>query len=143
MSACKGKKLIKKKRKFKGQNKRNKCLEILSLKEKKFMFHQEYTTSDWNNSKSESILAESHFKACSYANVKLSAHEALQFQVGPTEGIDAADNLWMARFILYRVAEDYGIVIRFDPKLTAVVETNEPLQNFKFKYRSSFVIYLF
>ena len=97
------------------------------------MFHQEYTASDSQDSKLEAILAESHFKACSYANVKLSVHEALQFQVGPTKGIDAADNLWMARFILYRVAEDYGIVIRFDPKLTAIAATIEPLQNFKFK----------
>ncbi len=27
-----------------------------------------------------------------------------------------ADQLWMARFLLHRVAEDYGIVVSLDPK---------------------------
>lgn len=26
------------------------------------------------------------------------------------------DHLWMARFILHRVAEDFGVVITLDPK---------------------------
>jgi len=42
-----------------------------------------------------------------------------EFQVGPLTGIDAADHLWMARFILHRVAEDFGVVITFDPKPVA------------------------
>jgi glutamine synthetase len=39
-----------------------------------------------------------------------------EFQVGPLEGINAGDHLWMARFILHRVAEEFGIVVTFDPK---------------------------
>ena len=39
-----------------------------------------------------------------------------EFQVGPLEGIDAGDHLWMARFILHRVAEEFGVVVTFDPK---------------------------
>ena len=39
-----------------------------------------------------------------------------EFQVGPCEGITMGDHLWMARFILHRVAEDFGIVVSFDPK---------------------------
>ena len=39
-----------------------------------------------------------------------------EFQVGPCEGIDMGDHLWMARFILQRVAEDFGVVVTFDPK---------------------------
>ncbi len=36
--------------------------------------------------------------------------------MGPCEGIAMGDQLWMARFMLHRVAEDFGIVVSFDPK---------------------------
>ena len=39
-----------------------------------------------------------------------------EFQVGPCEGIQMGDHLWMARFLLHRVAEDFGVVVTFDPK---------------------------
>ena len=39
-----------------------------------------------------------------------------EFQVGPTEGIHMGDDLWMARYILHRVAEDFGVVVSLDPK---------------------------
>lgn len=39
-----------------------------------------------------------------------------EFQVGPCEGIEMGDHLWVARFILHRVCEDFGIVASFDPK---------------------------
>merc|ERR1712168_763092 len=32
------------------------------------------------------------------------------------EGIDMGDHLWMARFILERVAEDFNVIVSFDPK---------------------------
>jgi len=41
----------------------------------------------------------------------------LEFQVGPTEGIQAADDLWMARYILYRISEDFDVSVTLDPKL--------------------------
>lgn len=41
--------------------------------------------------------------------------ELLQ-QVGPCEGIEIGDHLWMARFMLQRIAEDYGVSVSFDPK---------------------------
>jgi glutamine synthetase len=37
--------------------------------------------------------------------------------VGPCEGIEIGDHLWVARYILKRVAEDYNISISFEPKL--------------------------
>jgi len=37
-------------------------------------------------------------------------------QVGPCEGVDMGDQLWVARFILHRVAEDFGLVVTLDPK---------------------------
>lgn len=39
-----------------------------------------------------------------------------EYQVGPCEGIDMGDHLWMSRFLLHRVAEDFGIKVTFDPK---------------------------
>lgn len=39
-----------------------------------------------------------------------------EFQVGPCEGIEMGDHLWMARYLLERVAEDFGIRVSLDPK---------------------------
>jgi glutamine synthetase len=67
-------------------------------------------------------VVEAHYRACLYAGVKICGTNAevmpgqWEFQVGPLEGINAGDHLWMARFILHRVAEEFGIVVTFDPK---------------------------
>ena len=42
-----------------------------------------------------------------------------EFQIGPCEGIDIGDHLWMARFILARVAEDFRAGISFECKPVA------------------------
>ena len=39
-----------------------------------------------------------------------------EFQVGPCEGIEMGDHLWVARYLLHRVAEDFGVVVTLDPK---------------------------
>ena len=36
--------------------------------------------------------------------------------MGPCEGIEMGDHLWVARFLLHRVCEDFGVVATFDPK---------------------------
>ncbi|GBP88433.1 Glutamine synthetase 2 cytoplasmic [Eumeta japonica] len=36
--------------------------------------------------------------------------------VGPRPGIKAADDLWMARYILGRLSEEYGVVVSYDPQ---------------------------
>jgi glutamine synthetase len=41
----------------------------------------------------------------------------LEFQVGPCKGIDIGDHLWMARYLLGRVAEDFKISVSYDPKM--------------------------
>ena len=35
------------------------------------------------------------------------------------------DDLWMARFLLHRVAEDFGVVITMDPKPMQVNEQEQ------------------
>merc|ERR1712042_20564 len=67
-------------------------------------------------------IVEAHYRACLYAGIKIAGTNAevmpsqWEFQVGPCEGISMGDHLWMARFILHRVAEDFGVVVSFDPK---------------------------
>jgi glutamine synthetase len=67
-------------------------------------------------------VVEAHYRACLYAGVKIAGTNAevmpaqWEFQVGPCEGIEMGDHLWVARYILHRVAEDFGVVASLDPK---------------------------
>ncbi|XP_055371233.1 glutamine synthetase 1, mitochondrial-like [Condylostylus longicornis] len=67
-------------------------------------------------------LMESHIMACLYAGIDLHGTNAevmpsqLEYQTGPTFGIKAADDLWVSRYILQRITEDFGLTVTFDPK---------------------------
>ena len=67
-------------------------------------------------------LVEEHLDACVYAGIKISGINAevapgqWEFQVGPIEGILAGDHLWLARYILLRIAEKHNMKISFHPK---------------------------
>eukprot|EP00092_Neocalanus_flemingeri_P026114 GFUD01028301.1.p1 GENE.GFUD01028301.1~~GFUD01028301.1.p1 ORF type:complete len:391 (-),score=76.51 GFUD01028301.1:109-1197(-) len=67
-------------------------------------------------------IVEAHYRCCLYAGIKISGTNAevmpaqWEFQVGPTEGIDMGDDLWVARYLMERVAEDFGVVVSLDPK---------------------------
>eukprot|EP00116_Pleurobrachia_bachei_P019442 sb/3479704/ len=72
-------------------------------------------------------VVEAHYRACMYAGVKIAGSNAevmpsqWEYQVGPCEGIDMGDHLWVSRWgfpggILCRVAEEFGVVVSFDPK---------------------------
>jgi len=67
-------------------------------------------------------IVEAHYKACLYAGIRLTGINAevmpsqWEFQIGPCEGIDAADQLWLSRYILNRVAEEFGATISLEPK---------------------------
>jgi glutamine synthetase len=39
-----------------------------------------------------------------------------EFQVGPCVGIEMGDHLWMARFLLHRIAEEFGAKVSVHPK---------------------------
>lgn len=43
-------------------------------------------------------------------------HNSPEYQVGPSLGMKAADDLWISRYILWRIAEEFGVVVTFDPK---------------------------
>ena len=39
-----------------------------------------------------------------------------EFQVGPLGPLEVSDQLWVARWLLYRTAEDFGVSATLDPK---------------------------
>lgn len=67
-------------------------------------------------------IVEAHYRACLYAGVEIAGENAevmpsqWEFQIGICKGIQMGDDLWMARFLLHRVAEDFGVVVSLDPK---------------------------
>jgi glutamine synthetase len=67
-------------------------------------------------------VVEAHLEACLDAGLGISGINAevmpgqWEFQVGPLSPLDVSDQLWVARWLLYRVAEDFGISATLDPK---------------------------
>lgn len=42
-----------------------------------------------------------------------------EYQVGPCTGVEQGDHLYLSRYLLHRVAEEFGVSVSFDPKLFA------------------------
>ncbi|BAT81272.1 hypothetical protein VIGAN_03095700 [Vigna angularis var. angularis] len=67
-------------------------------------------------------IVNSHFKACLYAGINITGINGevmpgqWEFQIGPSAGISACDDLWVARYILERITEIAGVVLSFDPQ---------------------------
>jgi len=67
-------------------------------------------------------IVEAHYRTCMYSGVTIAGTNAevmpaqWEFQIGVCTGIQMGDDLWMSRFLLHRVAEDFGIVVTLDPK---------------------------
>lgn len=67
-------------------------------------------------------VSEAHYRACLHAGLKISGCNAevmpgqWEYLIGPCVGVQAADHVWMSRYIMQRVCEDFGICISFDPK---------------------------
>lgn len=75
-------------------------------------------------------IVEAHYRACLYAGVKICGINAevmpsqWEYQVGPCLGIEIGDHMWMSRFIMQRLSEDFGIVVTFDPKPMMIGDWN-------------------
>ena len=67
-------------------------------------------------------IVEDHMDACLEAGLTFSGINAevmpgqWEFQIGPVGAPDAGDELWIARWLLYRIAEDYGVSATLDAK---------------------------
>ena len=67
-------------------------------------------------------IVEAHTDGCLAAGLSISGTNGevmpgqWEFQIGPAGTVEAADHLWMARWLLYRIAEDFGVNATLDPK---------------------------
>ena len=67
-------------------------------------------------------IVEEHLEACLNAGLSFGGTNPevmpaqWEFQVGPLPPLEVADQTWMARWILYRVTEKYGISATLHPK---------------------------
>lgn len=67
-------------------------------------------------------VADCHARACLYAGLDFEGSNAevmfgcWEYQIGTSMGIKGPDDLWMARYILSRVSEDFGVCITYHPK---------------------------
>lgn len=67
-------------------------------------------------------IIEAFYRCCLYCNIEIYGINAevmpsqWEFQTGPTLSIKAGDDLWMGRFLLAKVAEDFGVTISFEAK---------------------------
>lgn len=71
----------------------------------------------------EREITNTHLNYCLYSNLQIAGLNAevapyqWEFQIGPCEGIDAGDQLILARYILERIAEQFNVTISYTPKL--------------------------
>lgn len=67
-------------------------------------------------------IMDFHYRACLAAKVNISGTNGevmpgqWEFQIGPCEGIEIGDHIWMARYLLGRVTEDFNVGLSFEPK---------------------------
>ncbi|GIG57327.1 glutamine synthetase [Longispora fulva] len=67
-------------------------------------------------------IVEKHLDHCLAAGLAICGINAevmpgqWEFQIGPVDAVTASDHLWIARWLLYRTAEDFGVAATLDPK---------------------------
>jgi len=67
-------------------------------------------------------ISEAHYKACLFAGLEISGTNAevmpgqWEYQIGPSTGIAAGDEMMISRYILKRVCEDFQVHVTLDPK---------------------------
>ena len=67
-------------------------------------------------------IVEDHMEACLLAGLCFSGINAevmpgqWEFQIGPVGALETGDQTWLARWLLYRIAEDYGVSATLHPK---------------------------
>ena len=60
-------------------------------------------------------IVEAHTAACIAAGLKISGTNAevmlgqWEYQIGPAGPLEVGDHMWVARYLLYRIAEDFGV----------------------------------
>ena len=84
-------------------------------------------------------IAEEHMDMCINAGLNISGINAevapgqWEYQIGPCVGIEAADQLWISRFLLERISEKYDVFINYHPKPIAFLNGSGCHTNFSTK----------
>ena len=67
-------------------------------------------------------IVEDHLDLCLEAGLELSGINAevmpgqWEYQIGPLGPLEVADQMWVSRWLLYRISEDYGVSATLHPK---------------------------
>lgn len=67
-------------------------------------------------------VVEAHLDACLRAGLRISGINAevmpgqWEFQLGPLGPLEVSDQLWLARWLLHRIGENFGVSATLDPK---------------------------
>ena len=67
-------------------------------------------------------IVEEHLELCLNSGLHISGINAevmpgqWEYQIGPLGPLESADQIWLSRWILYRISEDYGISATLHPK---------------------------
>jgi len=70
-------------------------------------------------------IVEAHTSACMEAGLSISGTNAevmmgqWEYQIGPLDPIAVSDQMWLSRWLLYRIAEDFDVSATLDPKPVA------------------------
>lgn len=81
-----------------------------------------YYCSVGNNNVAGRDLVEEHFDQCLEAGISITGINAevmlgqWEYQCFGKGAKKAADDLWVSRYLLFRISEDYGVHIEFSPK---------------------------
>ena len=67
-------------------------------------------------------IVEAHTEACMTAGLDISGTNAevmmgqWEYQIGPSDPLAVSDHMYIARWLLYRIAEDFDVAVTIDPK---------------------------
>ena len=67
-------------------------------------------------------IVEEHLQLCMDAGLEISGINAevmpgqWEYQIGPLGPLESGDQMWLSRWLLYRIAEDYGVSATLHPK---------------------------
>jgi glutamine synthetase len=67
-------------------------------------------------------IVEEHLQLCIDAGLEISGINAevmpgqWEYQIGPLSPLESGDQMWLSRWLLYRIAEDYGVSATLHPK---------------------------
>ncbi len=67
-------------------------------------------------------IVEDHMESCLAAGLQMSGINAevmpgqWEYQIGPLGPLEVADEIWLSRWLLYRIGEEYGVSATLHPK---------------------------